>query len=340
MIQAILIVLVAYLIGRGALRILYKRPLMQEFSRADSVLVGGMVIIGLAEAAHLGAVVLGRSFSDCVKLFMLGLLLLLFVSAIMVALGKRLERHDKLFVRENNRQKIKKAMTTDSHQTENRVIFFVFGLIVLIQLLMLVTEQKIYPTGDMTAETVNSMLTTNGIYGVNPLTGQAYTTGIPMRLKILCLPTLYAIICEIFGMSASQVVWTLVPALTLLGSYLAFFTVAKALFPAEAKKRGIFMVIVALLLWMGDYLYGMDGFAVQYAGFRGVSIRMAILLPYTFGLVIRRKWRLVLLCVLAEASIVWTLYGMGACLFAATGMILIELLYKKIATKAGKEGGL
>lgn len=91
------------------------------------------------------------------------------------------------------------------------------------------------------------------------------------------------------------------------------------------------MVLVALLLWVGDYMYGMDGFGVQYAGFRGVSVRMAILLPYTFGLILRRKWKPVVLCILAEACIVWTLYGMGACLFVAVAMAVSGLLGKKLS---------
>lgn len=328
MIEAILIILVACLLGRGALRALYRRTLPPDLNHADSVLVGGMIIIGLAEAAHVGAVVLERSFSDCVRLFAIGLVLLLLVSVVMLALGQRLERHNKVSV------------------AEFQGFFLLLGLMVLLQLLLIVTEQRVYLTGDMTAETVNSMLTTDGIYQVNPLTGQAYTEGIPLRLKLLCLPTLYAIVCDIFGLEATQVVWTLVPVLVLLGSYLAFSTVAKALFPEEGRKRSIFMVIVALLLWVGDYLYGMDGFALQYAGFRGVSIRMTILLPYTFGLILRKKWRLVPLCVLAEACIVWTLYGMGACLLAAVGMLLVEILQKRILLKhspdtdCGKEGNL
>lgn len=328
MIEAILIVLVVCLLGRGVLRVLYRRPLPQDLDCADSVLVGSMIIIGLAEAAHMGAVVLERSFSDCVRLFAIGLVLLLLVSVVMLALGRRLERHNK------------------ASAGEIQGFFLLFCLMVLLQLLLIVTEQNVYLTGDMTAETVNSMLTTNGIYQVNPMTGQAYTEGIPLRLKILCLPTLYAIVCDIFGLGATQVVWTLAPALVLLGSYLAFYTVAKALFPEEGKKRSIFMVIVALLLWVGDYLYGMDGFAVQYAGFRAVSIRMTILLPYTFGLVLRKKWKLVLLCILAEACIVWTFYGMGACLFVAVGMLLVEILQKKVLQKhnpdmdCGKEGNL
>lgn len=319
-----------YLLGRGALRALYGKKATWDTGFADSMLTGGMVVIGLAEAAHMGAVVLGQSFSDCVRLFLVGMLLLLIAAIVLIVIESRRKKTDKLWAKEAERQRIRNAMTAASNQTGERVLFLIFGIMVLIQILLMVSGRKIYLEGDMTVETVNSMLSTNTIYQINPMTGQPYTTGIPLRLKILCLPTLYGILCHFSGLDAIQVVWSLVPVLTLLGSYMAFYTVTKALFPSEGRKRAVFMVLVALLLWVGDYMYGMDGFAVQYAGFRGVSIRTAILLPYTFGLILRKKWKLVILCILAEACIVWTLYGMGACLLVTAGMVITGVIRKQV----------
>lgn len=330
MIEMILIILVAYLLGKGALRALYKKPLTQELLMADSVLAGGMIIIGLAEAAHLGAVVLGQSFSACVKLFLLGTFVLLLLAMLLIGLEHYGRKKDRASAREAERLRVKKAMTASAWDGTERILYAVLGGMILVQIVLMISGQQRYLAGDMTVETVNTMLTTDTIYQINPMTGQPYTAGIPMRLKILCLPTLYAILCELFGMDAIRMVWNVVPVLTLLASYLAFYAVAKALFPAENKKRGVFMIFVALILWLGTYMYGMDGFAVQYAGFRGISIRAAVLLPYTFGLLLRKKWKLVLLCILAEACTVWTLYGMGACLFVTVGMIFMGILQKKL----------
>uniref|UniRef100_UPI004055A0DD DUF6077 domain-containing protein n=1 Tax=Acetatifactor sp. TaxID=1872090 RepID=UPI004055A0DD len=346
MIQAILIVLVAGLLGRGFLRALYRRPLDNGLFGADYFVVGGMVLIGGAEAAHMAAIVLGRTFTDCVKVFAVILLLLLFLSALLIVWGRRLERHDKLFLKERNRRKIKKAITAEEKQRQMTVITLVFGVMVLVQLVLLGIGQNIYPTGDMTVETVNSMLETNQMYSVNPMTGQPYTAGIPMRLKILCLPTLYAILCDMSGLDAMQLVWQIVPMVVLLGSYAAFGSVAGALFPEENKKKGIFMIVVALLLWSNVAMYGMDGFGLQYAGYRGVSIRMGVLLPYTFGLVLRQKWRLLPLCILAEACIVWTLYGMGFCFFVTVAILGAKIVkwgllqIKNSKKQVGKEGDL
>ncbi len=41
----------------------------QKFYIADGILIGWILWIGLAEAAHLAAVFFGRSFSDAVVLF-------------------------------------------------------------------------------------------------------------------------------------------------------------------------------------------------------------------------------------------------------------------------------
>lgn len=321
----IVLILVSYLLGRGALRALYGSAMKQDFGITDNLLTGVMVILGLAAAANLGAVVLGRSFSDCVFLFLAGLIILLVGAAILILTGK-------------NREMRKPAGR--SAEPKEIMVFAVFGVLVLLQVLVMVTGKRLYLSGDMTVEMVNGILTTETVGQINPLTGRAYELGVPLRLQILCLPMLYAIICDLFGLSAMELVWGVIPVLVLLASYGAFYSVAKALFPASRMKRGCFMVLVALLLWVGDYLYGMDGFGIMYAGYRGVTIRGTILLPYTFGLLLRKKWRLTLLCILAEACIVWTLYGMGACLFVTVGMIVTNKIMSKVARNAGGEDDL
>ena len=244
-------------------------------------------------------------------------------------------------------------------------LFLAFALLVIYQIVTITSGDYIYRTGDMTVETVESFLETDSVYQVNPLTGRPYknsisneilnsyyyphvvawldpSSDIPFRIQILCLPTLYGILCRIFGLSAARVVWELIPLHVLLMCYLAFDRLAHALF-ADDKRRGrverlLFMTLIAAVLCAGDYLYGMDGFGLLYCGFRGVTIRNAVLLPYVFGLALRRRWRLAALCILAEACIVWTLYGMGACLVVTLGMAALRLWYKK-RTEGFEEAG-
>jgi hypothetical protein len=79
---------------------------------------------------------------------------------------------------------------------------------------------------------------------------------------------------------------------------------------------------------VGDYLYGMDGFGLLHCGFRGVTIRSTVLVPYVFGLAMRRKWKAAVLGIVAEACIVWTLYGMGVCLLVVLGMAAVRIWQK------------
>lgn len=262
--------LVSYVFGRCALRVLYGSRQAQEMTHTDCFLTGGIIVIGLAGAAHVGAVFSGRSFSDCVIWFGGMTVALLFASA--AVLWR--DWHGKM-----------KRKGTTIYAGRKRpegpaaAAFAVFTLLALLQLVWVAAAGQVYRQGDMTVETVNSFLTENAIYQVNPMTGQAYEAGIPLRLKVLCLPTFYGILCRIFGLSAWQVVWTVMPAIVLLGAYCAYYGLSKRLFPASLFKRGVFMAAVALLFWVGDYMYGMDGFGLLHSGFRGTTVRAVILLP-------------------------------------------------------------
>lgn len=291
----------------------------------DYLLAGGFIIVGLAEAAHLSAVFLGHSFSDCTVLW-----LALQAVLLTAAVGHGI---------------VKKSRGTISGEAgrlfrtkpgwSDWALCIVFAGIVMSQLVFILSAGDVYRQGDMTVETVNSFLETNEVYSVNPITGRPYTGGIPRRLKILCLPALYGSICRITGLPAQIVVWKLAPVLTLLGCYFAYGILARSLFPDNEKKQGCFLVAVALLLWAGNYMFGIDGFGVLSCGFRGVVIRNAVLLPWLFSLLIRKKRMAALLCIFAEACMVWTFYGLGACAAVTAGMTAAELAVKMYMSRKG-----
>jgi hypothetical protein len=281
---------------------------------ADRLITGWIIVIGLAEAVHLAAAFLNRSFSDAVLWFEIGVTVLTLASTVFGI------RHS------SGRKK------SDFHSTSLLAgLFLAFVLLVVWQLVTVMSTGNVYREGDMTAETVESFLATDGIYKVNPLTGQAYESGIPLRIRILCLPTLYGILCRIFGMGATEVVWKYVPLVVLCLSYSAFWILAKILFGGEKErdKRLLFMVCVAAIFCVGDYMYGMDGFGLLHCGFQGVTIRNTVLLPYVVGQALRRRWKAAVLCILAEACMVWTLYGVGACVLTALGMASVRVWRKR-----------
>lgn len=318
----------------------------------DYIIFGGIVLIGLAEAAHLGAVVLGWSFTRCAWLLggIAGLCLI-------CVPGFLLYRHGRAG---RNREPGDKGRTAGSPGLDGPecVLAAIFAAVAASQLFLICGWDGVFRQGDMMAETVGSFLVSDGIYRVNPMTGAPYTEGIPSRLKVLCLPTLYGSLCKLTGLSPRTVVWRIVPAVTLLASYVSFASLGRCLFgegdveapqantggiPVEGapsgtgrkrwdrKKQWCFMAAVSVLIWAGSYAYGMDGFDLLYCGYRGEVIRNMVLMPWLFSLCLRGKWILAFLCILAEACMVWTFYGMGACLFVTVGMALIRLALKTVS---------
>lgn len=266
----------------------------------DWVITCLILCIGAAQAVHLGCLFGGMALRSGSRVYAV---LLVLCMAITLALALFERRH---------RQPADRA--AGSLRGGAAAFRFAFGVSVALQLLFLLMGGNHYLEGDMTAETVVSFLQTDGIYRVNPMTGLEYTAGLPMRIKILSLPTLYAMLCRILGCSPTLLVWWIVPAAVCILCYCAFGSLAQALFPGEASRRAFFLLVVSLVLWAGSYLFGMDGFGLLFCGWRAVTIRNLILLPYTLSLCLRRRYAEVVLCVLAEACICWTLYGMGMCL--------------------------
>ncbi len=332
------VIIISYMLGKGALNVLYGRRQCAGFHTGDAVLTGWMLCMGTAEAAHLGAVLAGWSFTLCKRCFLLGILALSVLLLSVYALGRMRERK-KGTCPSLVRSGVSGTGVSGGFWNVKNVAAAIFGLMVLLQLMTIVLGRSVYLEGDLTVETVNSILDSDTLYQVNPMTGRPYTGGIPFRLEILCLPTLYAILSDVSGLAPYRLVWSLVPAVVLLYSYLAYGTVAGALFPESAEKRRVFLLGVAVVLQIGDYMYGMDGFGLLHSGFRGVSIRAAVLVPYAFGLVLRRRWKLVVLCILAEACMVWTTYGLGVC-FLITAVMIMCRMFPRLAAqwKAGKEG--
>lgn len=213
-------------------------------------------------------------------------------------------------------------------------MYGIFGLLLLSQFAFIWMGDTNYRGGDMTVETVGSFLATDALYQVNPMTGLPYTQGIPSRLKILCLPALYASLSKLTGLSPIIVIWKVIPAVTLVSSYTAFALLSFSLFPkgegdSGRKKRACFMTILSLLMWAGAYQPGMDGFQLLCGGWMGVTIRNLVFLPWLLSLCLRKKWLLAALCVPAEACIVWTLYGCGVCLPFLLGMGILQRCFRE-----------
>lgn len=256
--------------------------------------------IGAAQAVHMLCLFGGIALGTCGRFYMVLLGLCLGLTVCLALLEKKF------------RKPLEERELPDGGRPV--ALLLAFGVTVGLQLLFILLGSNHYLEGDMMVETVASFLQTDGIYRVNPMTGMEYTAGVPMRIKILSLPTLYAMLCRNIGCSPTLFVWWLVPVAVCILCYCAFGSLSRALFPDRPAGRAFFLLVVALVLWTGSYRFGMDGFGLLFCGWRAVTIRNLILIPYTLSLCLRRRFAEVVLCILAEACICWTLYGMGMCL--------------------------
>lgn len=297
--------------GHGVFAFLYRKNTI-KFHIADCIIVGWLVTIGLAEGAHLAAAFLGWQVSKVAILWLGCLLGVAFLGGLASL----------LFHSRNKKSSVKRRSKKGELSPFRFGLLLIFMLLLIGQIVTIVSYDSAYRVGDMTVETVESFLQTDRVYAVNPLTGREYTVGLPLRIRILGLPAFYSVLCHIFRISGTDLVWKYIPVLVLVLSYSAYWCMAGVLFEKEEErdKRYLFMVLVSLVFSVGDYACGIDGFNVLHCGYQGVVIRNLVLIPYVFALGLRRRWLPMVLAVLAEACITWTFYGLGATVLVAMGM--------------------
>lgn len=327
----ILMVLVSFLAGKGALSIFYGKTKRGDLTGADALAAGCMVCVGLGEAAHLAGLLLHWSFADCAKLWRFAVVAAAALGG-MLLLWEAVKKNDKNVRSTANIRNIGvsfRGAGGGGTYLLYQALLVPAAILVLLQMIVILTETPVYLQGDMTLESANSFLASNAIYRVNPLTGTEIAAGMPIRFQILCLPTVYGSISYLFGIRTQQTVWQLVPVFVLCCFYVTAWQIGGILFPQSKVRQAGFLLFTAALLQAGDYLYGMDGFNFLHSGFRGVSFRGAVLLPYTISAALRRRWKLAALCALTEMCVVWTLYGMGACLPVAAGMWIADAEWRR-----------
>lgn len=260
----------------------------------EKIIEGSMVVTCLAEIAHLYALFLKKPFHVCAQLMAILFACALGVTVLLSFFRTRSREHRflKLF----------------------RVypyLFLLIGFLMLFQVIVNDWMRLPYLTNNIMGETVQSMLFSDTLYGVNPMTGQPFTAGMPLRLQILVFPTLLAAICKWTGIPVTTLVYSLVPMVMLLLSYLVYSRLAVYFFPNEGKKQAMFMLFTVLIYQFGCYAPAMDSFLLFFCGSTGAAFRVGVILPYALLCCLEKKWRGVILCVLAEACVVWTFYGLG-----------------------------
>lgn len=294
----------------------------------EKIIEGTLVTIGIAEAVHLAALFLKLPFSFC-TILLAGILALLVLVPAVTGCVKRRKQKAEPFVSKGHVGFFKLFQVYP-------VLFCIIGFLMILQVIWNYWMHIPYISSDITGETVQTFLTSDGVYTVNPLTGEAFTAGMPMRLKILCLPTLYGAVCKWTGIPVVLLVYGIVPTIVLIVSYLVYSRWALYLFPQEGKKQAFFMLFTVLVYQFGCYAAAMDGYALFFAGYTGAGIRAGIILPYALLCCLQRKWKGVILCLLSEVCVAWTLYGFGYTFVIVLVFLLLQSIRRRLEGREKK----
>ena len=310
LLACVAIICLPLLLGTGAWVLINHKNIDKQISLWEAYLYGVIGCLGSFEIAHLSGVFGGLMLSECgkVALLCMGAAGILSVITWAVKYG------------------VRKRTVVKMHG-ETLIPGVVFFLLLGAQIYYVLTEPLLFTAGDIMQETVYSFLSENKIYGVSPLTGSIYG-GAPLRYKILCLPTVYALLSKWTGISPEAILDQLIPVLMIFSTYMAYYLLSGSLFGEkadEAEKRLWFMVIVAAIFFLCEKNVYVEGYGILHASHLGTTMRNCVLVPLVSYASLKRKWMLVLGCILAEACICWTFWGMGVCMVVAAGILAVKI---------------
>lgn len=282
----------------------------------EKIIEGSMGAILLAEIAHLYALFLHKPFHVCAQV-----MAILFGGALMAVVLRGIfeARKRKQGSAQKGERRFFKLLKVYPY------LFLVIGGLIVFQVITNFWIHLPYLKNNITGEMVQSMLFSDTIYGVNPMTGQPFTDGMPLRLQILTVPTLFAAICRWTGIPVQTFVYSIAPMMVLVLSYLVYSRFALYFFPNEGKKQAMFMLFTALIYQFGCFGPAMDSFLLFFCGSTGAAFRAGVILPYALLCCLKNKWKSVILCALAEVCVVWTFYGFGYTVVIVALILCIRL---------------
>lgn len=306
--------LVPWLLGAGMLIVIHRKS-SAPIWMTDAWIMGGMCCVVVAQLLHLAGVFAHVSLGRLLLAWHGIVAMLCIVALVLTVITYRKHRERFQILPERGK---------------SFALPGIFLLVVLIQTVYLYCMPALAVSGDITVETLCSFQASDGIYQVNPLTGQAFTQGLSMRYQILGLPTLYTFLATSFGVEGTLFVWNLIPVVVLAGTYMVYYRIARLLFDDDLRRKYLFLLIVALIFWCGEGAPWLDGYAALHSAWMGSSIRNLILLPYALSLGLekdlRHTWPGMALCVLTEASICRTFNGLGMCLLLLAILLSLDWL--------------
>lgn len=268
----ILMALLPFILGMGLLcsiHLMQGKKIQFRYYFTDAWLAGGIITLAIGEVAHIMGAFLQYSLSDAEKIFWCGMTIACVLAFLMVVVAFA----KKLF--------FTKLQVPKGDRSFMAVIWFL--LLLTLEIIFIFCTAPVKIPGDITVETVKSFLSTNAIYAVNPLTGRAYTVGISERIKLLELPTLYAILSKTFGIDAVSLIRHTIPIVTLMASVMAYYRLSRFLFGERGKWNYLFLFFILSVFLFGDQAKFLPGYQVLHSGFLGEGVRNNVLMPLTLS---------------------------------------------------------
>ena len=299
------LIIVAFFSGRTLMLFsaLFTKKRADVFS---SFCAGSLVILCVSFVSHLLTITRSGLISDEKRLAGIIMVVLMTVSyfafvVLTVVMGKAKE--------EKKKEKV-------SYGFYDKLFATLAMAACLIGFIVVAFGLRVNSVGDETLETVMVFRKGSVMYTIDPLTGSAYTEGLPMRYKILSLPGLYAVMAEAFGTAPEVIVRNIMPAFWFVCGLCGLFALSKSLYAGTDNavlKRSVFMLSSIVILFAADLSSYAQGFAVLSQMWTGNAIRIWVLIPFMIYLLFERKFVMAILPVLCEALICRTQYGIGIC---------------------------
>lgn len=297
--------------------IAFRYEVIMQDMLGEKLIERSIILFGIAQVLHLAALFGGLSVSLCAKAA-----LPLWIAALVFFFVSDFRKR-----RQNNEDGSKSEVLSGIRKYPGYVLAFLF--LVTLEIIFNCFMHAPLTTGDITGETVQTFLREDAVYTVNPMTGMPFTSGMPLRQKILGLPFLYTLLSRLTSCSSAYLIYRVIPMFTLIFAYIVYGLWARFLFPKNFKNQMIFLLFTAFVFQFGCYGSATDSSLLLFGGWRGETIRACILLPYALLCLMKKRYRGVVLCILAEACMVWTLYGAGYVLLMAAIVTLIRFFGQK-----------
>lgn len=284
------------------------------------LITGLWIALGCAQLAHIITLFTDRSLQTYTSLSCVLVFVGIFLYIGVLLLGRK-----KLLTTKN-------AVRKAPFEKANLPYIITFALLAVVSIASLCVNY-VPELSEGTYDIVVGNLQSGNIMELHPFTGADLENGMPLRRQIIGLTSLYSGMAHLFSVSEYIVLCKIVPICLWCFSMLLYWAFAQKLF-VEQSKRWLFLCAVALFYLLSRGGAGMAANGLFYAGFTGESIRSTLLIPYTLYVTWQKKWFLAIIAVLVEASIVWTTYGIGYCVFIIVCMFLVHLFLERRACHA------